>query len=89
MKTATVVQEQAYNMRDAMRTNSSTLRNKQGGQAIVSMKITEGTWNLIDRLLQRIEEGELVECPKQAPAVDYKQPGLLADEAGGALFSMS
>jgi len=58
----TVTQEQAYNMRNVLRTESKT--TGKFGQKIAKLTITEGTLNLIDYLLEQIEKGELVEVSK-------------------------
>jgi hypothetical protein len=81
-----VTQEQAYKMRLAMR--ESVNRKGKPGSVVITLTMAEGGINLIDHLLELIQMGKLVECPA-TPAPSYAQPGLLADEDGGPLFSMA
>lgn len=81
-----VTQEQAYRMRLAMR--ESVNRKGKPGSVVVTLTMAEGGINLIDHLLELIQMGKLVEATPAAAAPSYAQPGLLADEDGGALFSM-
>jgi hypothetical protein len=57
-----VTQEQAYKMRNALRENIKV--TGKFGNKTAKVTVTEGTMNLIDYLLERIEKGELVEVQK-------------------------
>lgn len=61
METKTQVQQQAENMRQALRDGTGPY-GRPSGKARSTVKLTAGDWYLIDHILRQVAEGKLAEA---------------------------